>query len=208
MKYFLIHGYGKSLDIREDSIPDNLGFYIFDNEIRNQEAYVFKWAITDHRNFFSKINLFSQVNLYHKERDRISDLFWQQRLFDQMNLNKPEIIICHSMGCKFFINTIQKYKLIPSIKKVVFVLADISQEDNLNILLKKEIDFINIYCFWDNALISSMIINLYKPIGLFGIKKNDDNNLFWKLNYGVNLHQDIWRDDNFKIRLDELIKNC
>lgn len=71
MKYFLIHGYGKSLDIREKIIPSNLGFYIFDKEIKNKEAYVFNWAIDNSKNFLTKINLLSQLKLYYKERDII-----------------------------------------------------------------------------------------------------------------------------------------
>lgn len=206
MKYFLIHGYGKSLDIREKKIPKNLGFYIFDYEIYNKEAYVFNWAINNHRSFFSKINIISQVKLYYQEKARIKKTIWQKKLFDEINELKPEIIICHSMGSKFFLDTITNYGLNKSIKKIIFVLADIPQNTNFTILLNNNIKFVNIYCFWDNALLSSMLINQYMPIGLFGIKNSKETNLFWNLNYGINLHQDIWRDPTFKINLEKVIK--
>lgn len=111
------------------------------------------------------------------------------------------------MECKFFLNIISEYKLTSSIKKVIFVLADISQNNDITILLENQVYFKNIYCSWDNALFTSMILNQYKPIGLYGLKIYKTKNIFWKLNYGLNLHQDIWRDDKFKLKLEKLMKN-
>jgi len=207
MKYFLIHGYGKSLDIREKIIPKNLGFYIFDNELNNKDAYVFNWSIGNHRSFISKINIISQLKLYYKEKSKIEKSIYQKKLFEKINELKPEIMICHSMGCKFFLDTIKKYGLNKSIKQVIFVLADIPQNTDLTILSKGDLKFKNIYCWWDNALLSSMLLNRYKPIGLFGIPYHRKFNIFWRLNYGINLHQDIWRDNNFKIKLKKIITN-
>jgi len=98
MQYFLIHGYGKALDIQEPTIPANGGFYIFDTEISNQQAYPYIWAEAVKRNKFTPYNLITQLQLYYKERVKTQNPAEYQRLKQELFKHKPKIIIAHSSG--------------------------------------------------------------------------------------------------------------
>lgn len=204
MKYYLIHGYGRALNFSEKEVPANMGFYIFDEELKSGQAKVFDWAIRVKRNFWSLYNPVTQIRLYYKEKKKAEYKSLQSQLWQNLQKDNPEIVICHSLGCQLFLNTIKNFGSLESIKKVIFVFADLPNNQKLENL---KTELINFYCYWDNALLASSLLNLYLPLGLLGAKDTEVKNVFYKLTKGPNLHQQIWRDNNFKMNLLKNISN-
>ena len=203
MQYFLIHGYGKALDIQEPNIPANGGFYIFDTEISTQQAYPYIWAEDVKRNQFTPYNLIAQLQLYYKEKDKTQNPAEHQRLKQELSTHKPKTIIAHSSGARLLVNYLIYYKLPKSVQSIIFVQADISREE-LNLAnLPIQAKFINFWCWWDPALITSTLLNRYIPIGLYPPQRQESK--FYPLHNLPNPHQDIWRDHQFKQAIEDII---
>jgi pimeloyl-ACP methyl ester carboxylesterase len=195
MKYFLIHGYGKSLDLFDSKIPANGGFDIFDEEIAHKEAYPYIWAITVDRKRLSHLNPFAQLQLYYAERKKASSDKELKKLYASLEKNQPKIIIAHSTGARLIMNYLKQHSLPRSVESLVFVQADISEREWQKVALPLRIRFHSFWCWWDQALISSMILNRYLPMGLYSQKPYSR---FYPLRMLPNPHQDIWRDEKFK----------
>lgn len=203
MQYFLIHGYGKALDIQEPTIPANGGFYIFDNEITQKQAYPYIWAEPVKRNFLTPYNLIAQIQLYYRERYKTEQHSEHQRLYQELEAQKPKIIIAHSSGARLLVKYLATYKLPQSVKQIIFVQADISREELNSANLPTQAKFINFWCWWDPALITSTLLNRYIPIGLYPPQRQ--NSKFYPLYKLPNPHQDIWKDNKFKQAIEETI---
>lgn len=196
MQYFLIHGYGKALDIQESNIPENGGFYIFDNEITENKAYPYIWAETVQRNFLTPYNLIAQIQLYYRERHKAEDIKEHQRLQQELTAQKPKIIIAHSSGARLLVKYLATYTLPKSVKQIIFVQADISKTELQTNPIPSQIQFTNFWCYWDPALITSMLLNRYIPIGLY--PPEPKHSRFYPLYKLPNPHQNIWKDHKFK----------
>jgi hypothetical protein len=203
MQYFLIHGYGKALDIQEPDIPENGGFYIFDNEITQNQAYPYIWAEPVQRNFLTPYNLIAQIQLYYRERYKTEDTKEHQRLYQELESQKPKTIIAHSSGARLLVNYLVDYKLPPSVQTIIFVQADISREELDLANLPNQAKFINFWCWWDPALITSTLLNKYIPIGL--CPPEPKYSQFYPLYKLPNPHQNIWKDNKFKQIIEETI---
>jgi pimeloyl-ACP methyl ester carboxylesterase len=201
MKYFLIHGYGKALDLFEHSIPSNGGFYIFDEEITREEAYVHHWAEQIERRRLTALNPFTQLKLYYQERVKTESPAEIKRLHDTLQEKQPIIIITHSSGARLLMNYLKSYSLPESVQKVILVQADISQKEWLACPLPTQVEWRNFWCWWDQALITSMIVNQYIPMGLY--TRDHTYSQFYPLRMLPNPHQDIWRDKKFKQILEK-----
>lgn len=199
MKYFLIHGYGKALDLFDSRISANGGFYIFDEEITRKEAYPYIWAIAVDRKRLSHLNPFAQLQLYYEERKKASAKEELKKLYDSLEKNQPKIIIAHSTGARLIMNYLDQYSFPRSVQRLIFVQADISEFEWQKAALPPKIRLHNFWCWWDQALVSSMILNRYLPMGLYSQKPYSQ---FYPLRMLPNPHQDIWRDEKFK----EIIK--
>ena len=196
MQYFLIHGYGKALDIQEPNIPENGGFYIFDNEITKRQAYPYIWAETVQRNFLTPYNLIAQIQLYYRERYKAEDIREHQKLNQALSSQKPKIIIAHSSGARLLVKYLATYTLPKSVKQIIFVQADISKTELQVNPIPAQIQFTNFWCYWDPALITSMLLNRYIPIGLY--PPEPQYSQFYPLYKLPNPHQNIWKDHKFK----------
>jgi hypothetical protein len=201
MKYFLIHGYGKALDLFEQDVTENGGFYIFDEEIAKGSAYVHHWAEKIERRRYSALNPITQLRLYHLERSKTERSQEHERLFQSFLEKQPSIIITHSSGARLLLNYLKTYKLPDSVKKIILVQADISQTEWESCRLPTQVEWRNYWCWWDQALITSMILNQYIPMGLF--TRDHICSQFYPLRMLPNPHQDIWRDKKFKQILDK-----
>ncbi|MEX0598808.1 MAG: hypothetical protein WD512_20155 [Candidatus Paceibacterota bacterium] len=203
MQYFLIHGYGKALDIQEPNIPANGGFYIFDTEISNQQAYPYIWAEEIKRNRFTPYNLIIQLQLYYKERAKSQDSKECQKLNYQLSKYNPKTIIAHSSGARLLVNYLVDYKLPSSVQNIIFVQADISRRELDSAKISSKINFINFWCWWDPALITSTLLNRCIPIGLYSSQLPQAK--FYPLHHLPNPHQDIWRDHKFKQVIEDIL---
>lgn len=200
MKYFLIHGYGKALDLFESVIPANGGFDIFDEEIALGEAYVHHWAEQIERRRLTAWSPLTQLKLYYQERIKTQSPAEHERLYQVLTDGEPKVIITHSSGARLLMNYLKSYSLPESVKKVILVQADISPKEWQECNLPPEVAYKNFWCWWDQALISSMILNRYIPWGLYSNDRTYSQ--FYALRMLPNPHQDIWRDRKFK----EIIK--
>jgi hypothetical protein len=199
MKCYLLHGYGLALSVGYKTVPSNCGFEIFEKEIEKGDVRVFDWAMRYPRTKFSSYNLVEQYKLYRQEQKWIEDAGLQEKVWRDMTKFQPEVVICHSTGCRLFWNLYQKFGELESVKLVIFVQADMPMQKEL---LEVDFKLINIHCVWDQALVSSTVINKYIPIGLSG--GEGLKNIFWPLTKGPNPHQDVWRDAKFKFKLLEV----
>lgn len=195
-KYFLIHGYGKALDIGESSIPQNAGFYTFDTEITQEEAYPFVWSLEYPRKRLRPFLPQHQLRLYFRERSATESLDLQMKLREDIDTQQPQIIIAHSLGARLLHSTLldKDYILPPSVSHILLCQADIPQWKYQS----NKISVHSFYCWWDIALWSSASLSLSIPIGLFPLKQDEVHHWFRGLYRGWNLHQDIWRDGSYK----------
>lgn len=200
MKRFLIHGYGKALDILEPEIPGNGGFYIFDTELASGEAGAFVWAVPWSRRGFAPWNPWSQLQLYRRERQEIQRDEVLQKLRDELQGYQPGEIICHSMGAQLLVNCVERYGLPESVRRVTFVQADVARTEVLPVI--PHVSWNNYWCWWDSALWISTIVNGRFPCGLLGSDDKMVTNHFFGLVKGPNLHQDVWRDERLYQQLE------
>lgn len=201
MKYFLIHGYGKALDLFEHGIPSNGGFYIFDEDIARKEAYVHHWAEQIERRKLTAWSPLIQLKLYYQERRKTESPAEHERLHQMLTEKQPKIIITHSSGARLLMNYLQMYNLPESVRRIILVQADLSEKEWQSCNLPAQITCRNFWCWWDQALVSSMILNRYIPWGLYSSDRTYSQ--FHALRMLPNPHQDIWRDLKFKQLLEK-----
>ena len=200
MKRFLIHGYGKSLDISESEIPANGGFYIFDAELSSGDARAFLWAVPWSRKWLAPWNPWAQLQLYRAERKEIQKDALLERLGQELREFQPDQVICHSMGAQLLVNYVERYGLPESVRSVVFVQADVARTEVLPVI--PHVSWSNYWCWWDSALWISAVLNLRFPCGLLGSDDKMVTNHFFGLSKGPNLHQDVWRDERLYQQLE------
>jgi hypothetical protein len=152
---------------------------------------------------FTPYNLITQLQLYYKERDKTQNPAEHQRLKQELFKQQPKIIIAHSSGARLLIKYLVDYRLPPSVQSIIFVQADISREELTSANLPTQVKFINFWCWWDPALITSTLLNRYIPIGLYPPQRQDSK--FYPLYKLPNPHQDIWRDYQFKQAIEDIL---
>ena len=168
-KLILIHGYGSAIkySIFKNYNRNNLAFAGFDLQLKSGEAKLFEWFIAQKWNLLQVLNPFSHINIYREEKKKV----YQEQTLEDLHLflrhEKPETIICHSMGALLLNNYLKKYHFEDTIKRIVLIQADIPKN---TLFPKLDVPLFNIYCPWDPTLFISLMINHYLPAGLFGLK--------------------------------------
>jgi hypothetical protein len=195
MKYLLIHGYGIGLQYSffKSAEGENAGFGAFDDLIIAGEAQVFRWEIARKLSFIESINLKLNIKQYDIEMLKTENQGVYHRLQKELELTRPEIIVCHSAGSSLLLNYLTNHILPSCVKKIVFIQSNISRNrffpEYLQAKLqKKEIKLINLYCYWDQALWSLILIGRHISIGLLGSKNTYVKNIFFPLYKTLNLH--------------------
>jgi hypothetical protein len=195
MKYLLIHGYGIGLQYSflKSAEGENAGFGAFDDLIEAGEAKVFRWEMSRKLNFWETINVKTSIKQYNDEMLKIENQEVYDSLQKELTLTQPEAIVCHSAGGFLLLRYLTNHILPSSVKKIVFIQSNIPQDmvfpDYLQKKLQqKEIKLINLYCYWDQALWSLVIIGRQISIGLLGSNNTYVKNIFFPLYKGVNLH--------------------
>lgn len=163
----LIPGYGTAVkrSIFKPAISKLRGFKIFDKT----NSHVFEWGEEHNYTFLEALNLWEAIKLYKREKKMVSSKELQESLLNLLELNKPEVVVAHSLGT-VLLTQVLKENSAKFIKKIVFVQSDLgikSAELELFSHLKQQgVKLINVHCFWDQALISSMVLNHSIPLGL------------------------------------------
>lgn len=209
MKIALIHGYAVDMEmgVFRRRLGRDAGFGAFRRLLDSGDAVMFRWG--EHMRFGSihYINPFAHLRVYNAEKNKAaSDKLFAQ-FGDFLERERPDTLVCHSMGSYLLINYINKHGLPAHVRKVVFVQGDIpagtiiSNADITRRLENKELNIYNYHCWWDITLISSMMLNGYVPLGLTKSRLKHIHNRFFPLYKTINLHQSSMNDD----KLIELI---
>ena len=199
MKSLLIHGYGTKINLTPSKKYS--GFSAFQNEIDNNQACVFNWGIPTKFSKLDHINPFKHFQLYKSEKKLSKSSVVLTSLDKTISNTKPSTIICHSMGCYLFTQYLQNFQIPKSVTNIIFLSSDCNIKDIAQIK-NPHPKIHNYFCPWDNALISSIIVNhQHLPIGLYPSKNNHIQNHFWPLWIPINLHDSNKKDIFFKKKI-------
>ncbi len=218
MKYLLIHGFGTKVnyDLGFWKYPPTEDFDAWSKEIEFGNAKIFSWGIRQEKSWKNILNPMPYLDLYRREQSLAMNKYMIEELHKTMTETQPEIIVCHSMGSFLLENYCGLFDLPSSLQKIVFSQADIRKIPNIEKQLKNNpnLKLQNYYCGWDNALLSSFLINLSRPAGLYGLRitkgfEKQIQNIFYSLgNLHKNCHIDAINSPKFKklIELDKTQK--
>jgi hypothetical protein len=173
--YLLIHGYGTNISspfIKPEKYDK--GFRNFKDDIDAENAIVFDWSQPFHLKNFAGFNPFKYLEIYKNYRSRLlnSDLY--DSLHKYIQKNKPNTIICHSLGCELFLKYLEKYNLPSNVQKIIFIQGDIKSSTTFPV---GKVEFTNIYNPLDIMLWLSTFLNRSMRAGLIGFRVPDIKNI-------------------------------
>lgn len=197
MKPLLIHGYATKLraSIFRAPLPDHAGFIAFQSAIKTGDADVFHWGIHRDLSFIESLNPFSYLKLYRDEEVLAHSPETQEKLFRYMEASQPEHIICHSMGCRLLLLTMNRFIVPSSVRSITFLQADIDSRPPSYALRPTNYVLHHYFCPWDPSLLASSILHGSVRLGMRAWKTNSVENHFYPLLKPVNLHTSQLRDN-------------
>lgn len=207
-KILFIHGYGVGVEnkrIRKFPMF-HAGFSAFADEIQKGDCSVFEWMEYRKFSLFELLSPKSQTGLYFFEQRKAVSEITQNKFRTIVDVESPSVIVCHSMGVYLLCEYLMIHPIPDSLKKVIFVQADIArfpkryEEVFLN-LQKKHIVIENYYCPWDPALATSSMIHKNLRAGSVGLIHKGVKNYLFPLYKRWNLHTSSINDNNFRKRL-------
>ena len=199
-KTLLVHGYAADLTAWKfrKAFGEHAGFVAFDEAITAAEATVFRWGIERELSFWESINPFSNLKLYRDEEALIESAELQQGLINYIQEHDIDRIICHSLGCRLLLATMNAFDLPKSINEIVFLQADFPSRATIkrsNLL--DRVTVTNYFCWWDQSLLASSVFHGNLRAGLIGWKQPAIKNMFYPLLKPMNLHTSPLRDREF-----------
>ncbi len=184
-KIVLIHGYGANIDSPFHRINQELDFKAFKRHLQNGDAKIYIWSEdTVNLSLFKSLNPFIYQKIYKQDRKKATSNENLKRLHNFLSQEKPEILVCHSLGSHMILSYLEHYQLPANVKKIFLVQADVPHNRKIPDV---HAAIYNVFCYWDVTLVLSMIVNWYIPAGLIGLK-NSKNNIFFPLYKRPNLH--------------------
>jgi hypothetical protein len=196
-KTFLIHGSAvmATYPLIRPNLSPHLGFAIFEKQLEDGEAMLFRWGKEKHYSALGLFNPFEYLTLYREEHVLATSKQTHENLLKQLEEYQPTVIVCHSMGGSLLYQFSQNHSLPSSVKTIIFVQADVCRNSKIpqnweHITIK------NVWCFWDQALWESLFVNRYLPAGLFGLTSKNVQNIFMPLYLTLNLHESPLHDPN------------
>lgn len=203
-KTLLIHGYAANLTAWKlrQAFGQHAGFVAFDDVITNDNAVVFRWGIDRQLPFWQSLNPFSYLKLYRDEEALAESVALQQGLMSFIQEHDVDRIICHSLGCRLLLSTINAFDLPSSIKEIIFLQADFPSYTSITRTdLLDHVSMTNYHCWWDQSLLASSILHKNLRAGLIGWKQNSIVNRFSPLLKPINLHTSPLRDESLAKKL-------
>ena len=200
MKTLLIPGYATQLraSVFRSPLPQHEGFVAFQSAIDSGEAEVFHWGINQNLTLLQSLNPFSYLTLYRDEEALAHTEKTQRNLHNLITTSEPKHIICHTMGCRLLLNTINVLGLPPSVQSIIFLQADIDSDAAYNVQRPThDVPLSNYYCPWDPSLIVSSILHRTIRIGMRAWNHAGVQNHFYPLLKPINLHTSPLRDTVF-----------
>lgn len=204
-KLVLIHGNsaGIKFPMRDRQIKYG-SFTVFKELIDSGEAILFGWHyINEEFDLFKTLNPFEFRRQYFTEKEYCgSEAAWL-KLDRFLELQQPEKIVCHSMGCYLLLNTINVYGLPKTVKSVYLAQGDFDREfkltnaDIVQRIKSGELKIYNYHCDWDQMLALSIAANGVIPGGLTGTNEKYFTNILFPSPRKLNVHQAILDSDRF-----------
>lgn len=192
--FALVHGYATGLRVPRLRPPlgANAGFSAFDAELARGNASIFRWDIPETVEVRDVVKVEPLISLYERERRLVSDEATHARLAFYLNAEQPEAIVAHSMGCALVWEHLRRHSLPASVRRVVFVQADlVTSPGDLPPL---SADLLNLYCPWDPVLMASVLYHRKGRAGLTGLRVRGVQNRLFPLWKPWNLHTSCIRD--------------
>lgn len=214
-KIALIHGYGIGIKPTLFTTCNALdaGFESFSSLIKRKKAVAFRWDIPKSLTLLQSFNPYKQLCIYKKELKKALQKETQKKLYNFLTHEKPSIVVCHSLGAKLLMQSINAYGLPETPTNIVFVQADIpsdfpiTDKETIEKLEKKSLRIWNFYCVWDPALLASFFLSKTVPAGLIGSSNKYVTNKFFPLYKRINLHRSSICDGNFVKEIKHLTTN-
>lgn len=209
-----IHGFatGITFSFFRPIRGNDAGFGIFSENIRQGDGRVFRWDIKERATLFQTLNPFYTAHVYAREHSRILNKEWQNTLHNFLKNEQPTTIVCHSLGCRFLLETANAHGLPNSVRHVIFIQADIpkvtelTHQDLRQRIQRNELTFWNLYCPWDPSLFFSSLVHFSLRFGQVRIQKQWMRNKFFPLTKLPNLHMSTLYSRACKKWIDSLSK--
>jgi hypothetical protein len=195
MQFLLIHGYGVGAQYLSFHQAEgvNAGFGAFDKLITEGRVGVFRWDISKYFGYNTMFNPLNHLELYNQERAKAQSIEIHAKLTKTLLQTSPETIVCHSMGCHLLMSYLKLNILPDSVKTIVLIQADIPNDTPLSKIVEsqiraKKLKIINLYCPWDQALLTTLPLHFKLKAGLTGYKNPLVQNRSFPLYKRSNLH--------------------
>jgi hypothetical protein len=157
---------------------------------------LFLWA--DRQDIAKTWEFHKILKMYHQERVDINESKHSQRLYEKLKNGEYTTVITHSMGGELLTKMIQDCGLPKNLENIYTLQSDAPakckiKDDKLKIRLdENSLNWCNYHCFWDIALLTSLIVNQRFSAGLTGYKTDlEIINLFYPLHGSLDLHTSI-----------------
>lgn len=209
----LIHGFATGIDyLWRPAFGVDAGFSAFADSIAKGETSVFRWDIKERAGWRS-LNPWYSFGIYRRECELAANSETHRSLERFLEHEKPEIIICHSMGCYLLLKYLGKYRLPTSVHTILFTQADVdsrtfalpsSYEEAIR---HKRLRLINSFCLWDPTLMLSLLLSGSSRAGLRPLASPLVENVFYPLVKLWNLHTSAIRDPGFAASVISLKKS-
>lgn len=202
----LIHGFATGIhySIFRPALGVDAGFKAFRQDIADGTAKTFRWDISDDATFLETIDPRFSLTVYKKEYNRVQNSAWQEKLFLFLEEEQPSTVVCHSLGCLFLLETMNRYGLPTSVHTIIFnqsaspLSATLTNDEVIARITSGTLQCINTYCPWDPTLWASVILQGVIRDGLFPSKKRWLTNKFVPLFRPFNLHTSTIRSPRFR----------
>jgi hypothetical protein len=158
------------------------------------------------------INPLTTIKIYLNERKYIDSEEAKTKLYNFIESANISVVIAHSLGGNYLIQTVNQLGLSESVKKVALLMSEmpndyqITNPHIIDKIKKGSLAIENYYCFYDPTLLSSTIITRKLTAGNFGSKSEFINNYLYPLTLSKfrDPHSSILRDKKFFERLMQL----
>jgi hypothetical protein len=188
----LIHGFAVHLTapiIRRGFGP-TASFRAFASLVETGEARVFSWGVQRRAKPWQLLNLFFLHDLYLAERKLTMSPALHTELSAFFVRERPEVIVCHSMGSVLLAEYLKQNALPNSVRVIVFVQSDLPATTAVS----APVPIYNLYCPWDPTLMLSSFNALQWKAGVAPLTSKDVTNILFPLTKPLNLHTSSIRD--------------
>ncbi|MEK7632976.1 MAG: hypothetical protein AAB473_04260 [Patescibacteria group bacterium] len=201
----LIHGYAAGLkaSVFRKPFGEHSGFVALDAEVKSGIAKCFRWSKNISLTIGECPNPLKYFRLYRDEELLAESSTTQSALREFLDRSDTTTIICHSLGCRLMIGTMNTYGIPESVTKIIFLQGDVPTSATItnsairDRIANRTLIIKNYFCPWDQSLLTSAILHRTNRIGLMGWNEPGVTNVFYPLLKPMNLHTSPMRDREF-----------